>query len=59
MDLLLKLDSIQGGDPMIRDGKRSISRDLLRFLEFVDGVSVKRHQLSTKAMKTVRFGREK
>ncbi|KAJ6683977.1 hypothetical protein OIU85_007650 [Salix viminalis] len=24
MDLLLKLDSIQGGDPMIRDGKRNV-----------------------------------
>ncbi|KAJ6421577.1 hypothetical protein OIU84_028866 [Salix udensis] len=37
MDLLLKLDSIQGGDPMIRDGKRSVTRDLVRFMEFVDG----------------------
>lgn len=55
MDLLLKLDSIQDGDPMIRDGKRSISRDLVRFLEFIEGISVKRHELSTKAMKNARF----
>ncbi|KAF8408182.1 hypothetical protein HHK36_007324 [Tetracentron sinense] len=55
MDLLLKLDSIQGGDPMIRDGKRSISRELVRFLEFVDGVSVKRRELSIKAMKNMRY----
>ncbi|PSR87711.1 BAG family molecular chaperone regulator 8 like [Actinidia chinensis var. chinensis] len=56
MDLLLKLDSIQGGDPMIRDGKRSISRDLIRFLEFIDGVSVKRNRVSTIALKSVRLG---
>ncbi|KAL0015649.1 hypothetical protein SO802_002718 [Lithocarpus litseifolius] len=56
MDLLLKLDSIQGRDSMIRDGKRSISRDLVRFLEFIDGVAVKRTGLSFKAMKNMRFG---
>ncbi|KAI3963925.1 hypothetical protein MKX01_028369 [Papaver californicum] len=54
MDLLLKLDSVQGGDPMIRDGKRSISRDLVRFLEFIDSISVKRQQISSKTMKNVR-----
>ncbi|KAG6716609.1 hypothetical protein I3842_04G058100 [Carya illinoinensis] len=56
MDLLLKLDTIQGGDPMIREGKRSISRDLVRFLEFMDEVSVKRHRLSFKTIKNVSFG---
>ncbi|KAI3973458.1 hypothetical protein MKW92_047337 [Papaver armeniacum] len=54
MDLLLKLDSVQGGDPMIRDGKRSISRDLVRFLEFIDSITVKRQQISTKS-KNVRI----
>ncbi|KAF5191381.1 Snap25-like protein [Thalictrum thalictroides] len=58
MDLLHKLDFIQGGDPMIRDGKRSISRDLVRFLEFVDGISAKRQQLSSKSIKAVRFADE-
>ncbi|OVA00761.1 hypothetical protein BVC80_9083g52 [Macleaya cordata] len=58
MDLLLKLDSVQGGDPMIRDGKRSISRELVRFLEFVDGISVKRQQISSRAMKNVRLNTE-
>lgn len=55
MDLLLKLDSLQGGDPMIRDGKRSISKDLIKFLEFVDGFAVKRYEISAKAAKNVRF----
>ncbi|XP_076955803.1 BAG family molecular chaperone regulator 8, chloroplastic-like [Bidens hawaiensis] len=36
MGLLIKLDSIQGSDPMIRDGKRSISRELIRFMELID-----------------------
>ncbi|KAJ4974559.1 hypothetical protein NE237_007733 [Protea cynaroides] len=55
MDLLLKLDSIQGGDPMIRDGKKSVSRDLVRFLEFVDGLSVKKRELSSKVTKSLRL----
>ncbi|PON40781.1 BAG family molecular chaperone regulator [Parasponia andersonii] len=57
MDLLVKLDSIQGDDSMVRDGKRSISRDLVRFLEFIDGVAVKRYELSVKARKKVMYGR--
>ncbi|KAE8021773.1 hypothetical protein FH972_007637 [Carpinus fangiana] len=56
MDLLLRLDSIQGGDPIIRDGKRSLSRDLVRFLDFIDGVAVKRHGHSLKTVKNVNFG---
>ncbi|GAY32610.1 hypothetical protein CUMW_287480, partial [Citrus unshiu] len=55
LDLLLILDSLQGGDPMIRDGKRSVSKDLIKFLEFVDGFVAKRHEISTKAAKNVRF----
>lgn len=55
MDLLVKLDSIQGDDPMIRDGKRSISRDLVRFLDFIEGFAAKRHDLLLKARKNVRF----
>ncbi|KAK3212475.1 hypothetical protein Dsin_017181 [Dipteronia sinensis] len=54
-DLLFKLDSIQGGDPMVRDGKRSISIDLVKFLEFVDGFAVRRHEVSFKAAKNVRI----
>lgn len=41
---------------MIRDGKRSISRDLVRFLEFIDGVAVKSNGLPFKAMKSMRIG---
>ncbi|KAL5807896.1 hypothetical protein ACOSQ3_028587 [Xanthoceras sorbifolium] len=50
-DLLLKLDSIQGGDPMVRDGKRSINMDLVKFLEFIDGFAVRRQEISFKAAK--------
>ncbi|KAH0469172.1 hypothetical protein IEQ34_002404 [Dendrobium chrysotoxum] len=50
MDLLLQLDSIQSSDPMIRDGKRSISRDLARMLEFVDKVLVRERRLSLRAV---------
>ncbi|KAJ6936535.1 hypothetical protein NC652_011290 [Populus alba x Populus x berolinensis] len=54
MDLLLKLDSIQGGDPMIRDGRRSVTKDLVRFLEFIDGFAVKRHERSCNSARNVR-----
>ncbi|XP_020573165.1 uncharacterized protein LOC110019718, partial [Phalaenopsis equestris] len=53
MDLLLKLDSIQSSDPMIRDGKRSISRELTRMLEFVDKVLVRDRRLSLRAMEVM------
>lgn len=39
---------------MIRDGKRSVTRDLVRFLEFVDGFAIKRHELSYKSARNVR-----
>ncbi|GMJ04107.1 hypothetical protein like AT3G29310 [Hibiscus trionum] len=58
MDLLLKLDSFQGGDPMIRDGKRSVSRDLIQFLEYIDGLALKKHKLlykNAKNMRVLRF----
>lgn len=35
---------------MIREGKRSISRELVRLLEFADGVSAKRNDLFTESM---------
>ncbi|XP_022751941.1 BAG family molecular chaperone regulator 8, chloroplastic [Durio zibethinus] len=53
MDLLLKLDSFQGGDPMIRDGKRSVSRDLVQFLEYIDGLALKWHKHLYKNAKNV------
>jgi hypothetical protein len=38
----------QGGDPMIREGKHAVSRELTRILEFVDKVLVKEdEQLAT------------
>ncbi|KAL2532038.1 BAG family molecular chaperone regulator 8 [Abeliophyllum distichum] len=52
--LLLKLDSIKGGDPMIRDGKSSVSRELINFLELVDGL--KRRGLSSRLVKNARNG---
>ena len=36
--------SDQGGDPMIREGKRNVSRELSRIVEFVDKVLVKDHK---------------
>lgn len=54
MDLLLKLDSIQDSDSMIRDGKRSVTRELVRFLDFIDGVSARRHQLRNKPIRNMR-----
>ncbi|GFP90395.1 bag family molecular chaperone regulator 8 chloroplastic [Phtheirospermum japonicum] len=42
MNLLLKLDSIQGGDPMVRNGKTSLIRELNKILDFIDGVYVER-----------------
>lgn len=47
-DLLLQLDSIQGRvDPMIRSSKRSLSRDLVRFLQYVDDCVVKRYSAAS------------
>ncbi|XP_062106545.1 BAG family molecular chaperone regulator 8, chloroplastic isoform X2 [Humulus lupulus] len=57
MDLLVKLDSIQGDDSMVRDGKRSMSRDLVQFMDFIDGVALKRRELSIRARKNVRLSR--
>ncbi|KAL5202472.1 hypothetical protein ABZP36_013424 [Zizania latifolia] len=44
MDLVFHLDAIQGEDPMIREGKRAVSRELTRIMEFVDKVLVKEHK---------------
>ena len=44
----------KGRDSMIRDGKRSINRDLVRFQS--DGIAVKRHGPSFKAMRNMNFG---
>ncbi|XP_010502961.1 PREDICTED: BAG family molecular chaperone regulator 8, chloroplastic-like [Camelina sativa] len=53
-DLLLQLDSIQGRiDPMIRSSKRSLSRDLVRFLQYVDDCAVKRSDFVAKSSITV------
>nr|KYP64725.1 hypothetical protein KK1_019330 [Cajanus cajan] len=54
VNLLLELDSIQDCDPMIVDGKRSISRDLVRFLDSIEEVALKRHVLCVREAKTVR-----
>lgn len=52
MDLLVKLDSIQGDDQLIRDGKRSINNELTRFMKVINGVSV----FSSRVVKNVRSG---
>ncbi|RDX82644.1 BAG family molecular chaperone regulator 8, chloroplastic, partial [Mucuna pruriens] len=58
MNLLLELDSIQDCDPMIVDGKRSVSRDLVRFLDSIEEVALKRHVLYVRAAKTVKSGKK-
>ncbi|KAL5723072.1 hypothetical protein ACHQM5_006516 [Ranunculus cassubicifolius] len=58
MDLLHKLDSIQGGDPMIRDGKRAICRELVQILEYIDEMSIRRKQIYSNTMKKVRFAED-
>ncbi|XP_060192092.1 BAG family molecular chaperone regulator 8, chloroplastic [Lycium barbarum] len=50
MDLLVKLGSIQGDDQLIRDGKRSISKELTRFMKAINGVTV----ISRRIVKNVR-----
>ncbi|KAK4367591.1 hypothetical protein RND71_011383 [Anisodus tanguticus] len=52
MDLLIKLDSIQGDDQLIRDGKRLISNKLTRFMKVINGVTV----ISRRIVKNVRNG---
>ena len=39
---------------MIRDGKRSVSRDLVQFLEYIDGLALKRLKQLYKNAKNVR-----
>ncbi|XP_027925571.1 BAG family molecular chaperone regulator 8, chloroplastic [Vigna unguiculata] len=58
MNLLLELDSIEGCDPMIVDGKRSISRDLVRFLDSIEEVALRKHVLYVREAKTVRSGKK-
>lgn len=54
MELLLQVDSIQGDDQMIRDSKRSITKEIDYFLDLLDGFCVKRHQGITKTMRNMR-----
>ncbi|CAA7051854.1 unnamed protein product [Microthlaspi erraticum] len=59
-DLLLQLDSIQGRvDPMIRASKRSLSRDLVRFLQYVDDCAVKRCEFIAKSAVSVSFSKRR
>lgn len=41
---------------MIRDAKRSINKELIRFMDYLDELSVKRNQLSTRVVKNLRIG---
>ncbi|KAL9256926.1 BAG family molecular chaperone regulator 8, chloroplastic-like protein [Drosera capensis] len=63
MDLLIWVDCIRAGDGMIRDSKRSITREIVRILEFVDGLNVERFERDrltkmkvTKSARIVRSG---
>ncbi|ESQ32572.1 hypothetical protein EUTSA_v10003979mg [Eutrema salsugineum] len=58
-DLLLQLDSIQGRriDPMIRNSKRSLSRDLVRFLQYIDDCAVQSYDFVGKSVVNASFMR--
>ncbi|CAJ1831596.1 unnamed protein product [Sphenostylis stenocarpa] len=58
MNLLIELDSIEGCDHMIVDGKRSISRDLVRFLDAIEEVALKNHVFYVREAKTVKSGKK-
>ncbi|KVI02580.1 BAG family molecular chaperone regulator 8, chloroplastic [Cynara cardunculus var. scolymus] len=58
INLLIKLDSIQGSDPMIRDGKRLISRELIRFMELIDEMSTENHVISVKNVRFCKNGKK-
>ncbi|CAA0384099.1 unnamed protein product [Arabidopsis thaliana] len=59
-DLLLQLDSIQGRiDPMIRSSKRSLSRDLVRFVQYVDDCVVKRYGFVVKSGSGIKLNGKK
>ncbi|KAL6553042.1 hypothetical protein OROGR_006884 [Orobanche gracilis] len=47
MELVRRLDTIQGCDPMIRDGKKSVRRELNKFLDFIDGFHIDRMCVSS------------
>ncbi|CAA0820275.1 BAG family molecular chaperone regulator 8-chloroplastic [Striga hermonthica] len=42
MELARKLDTVQGGDPMIQDGKNLVKRELVKFMDFMDGFYIER-----------------
>ncbi|CAI8591897.1 unnamed protein product [Vicia faba] len=58
VNLFIQLDSIQDCDKMIVDGKRSISRDLVQFLDSIEEVAAKKHILRVKAVKSSRTGQK-
>lgn len=45
VNLLLRLDAIQGGDPMIRNGKSSLNKEVYSFLEFIEPARVQRRTI--------------
>ncbi|CAL0320000.1 unnamed protein product [Lupinus luteus] len=50
------LDQNIGCDPMVTDGKRWISRDLVQFLDSIERVGVKKHLFYVKAVKNAKLG---
>ncbi|GMH27000.1 hypothetical protein Nepgr_028843 [Nepenthes gracilis] len=57
-DFLLKIDGIQSGDQTIRDSKRSITQEIVRFLDSIDGVYLNRREHSSKSTKNSRLVRD-
>uniref|UniRef100_A0A7N0RF50 BAG family molecular chaperone regulator 8, chloroplastic n=1 Tax=Kalanchoe fedtschenkoi TaxID=63787 RepID=A0A7N0RF50_KALFE len=53
VELLYKVDSIQDRDPMIVNGKRSLTRDLVGFLDYIDTIALERSGALTRRVKKV------
>lgn len=58
-NLLLKLDAIQGGDPMIRNGKTSLNREIYNFLDFIEGVCLQRRTIGVSVRQSSNNGRSR
>lgn len=57
MDLKLQLGTVKGDDQMIRDSKKSIAKEIVQFLEMVDGFRGKKHQFTTRKIRNAKLVR--
>ncbi|PWA94940.1 DYW domain-containing protein [Artemisia annua] len=50
------MEEAKGNDQMIRDGKRSVSRELIRFMELIDEISMENELISIRKVKIGKTG---